>query len=134
MARIYLPGEVWGYESREQEPNARCFIVKIDRQENGEEIFHVALDNLAIETPAMPDDVLTEISHLPLSRLCLEASLTKRVAYVGSMPDVGEGYERWHEAFAKGEAGVFDIPIARIVEAMEQAMQDGDEMDDIDTI
>lgn len=136
MARIYLPGEVWHYASRDSEPHARCFIVKIDRQENGEEIFHIALDNLAIQGPDLEDGapgVLTVIGHLPVSRQCLEASLTQRATFAGEVPDVDDGYRRWHEAFKAGEAGVFDIPLATIVEVMERAVQDGDEIDAIDS-
>ncbi|MFM1814237.1 MAG: hypothetical protein RLZ98_932 [Pseudomonadota bacterium] len=130
MARIYLPGEVWRYQARDEEPLSRVFIAKVDRQENGEEIFHVALDNLAIRAPGHGEGMLTEIGHLPVSRACLEASLTDRIPYVGQVPDVSEGYAQWHAAFMSGEAGVFDIPIAEIVGAMERAMNDDGAGDD----
>jgi hypothetical protein len=129
MARIYLPGEVWSYQTRDSEPFSRVFILKVDRQTNGEEIFHVSIDNLAIRAPETPGGLISEIGHLPLSRTCLEESLTERIAYVGELPDISQGYALWHAAFERGEASVIDIPIADIVQTTEYAVLTSDNRD-----
>lgn len=122
MAHVYLPGEVWRFKARAHEPMARVFVVRVDRQENGEEIHHVAIDNVAIASPASPGGKATEIQHLPVSRATLDSSVTERVPWREAMPDIGPGYETWHRDFAAGKAGVFDIPLRDILDIMERTI------------
>lgn len=122
MAIVYLEGQVWRYKSRPQDIDSRLFIQKVDRQENGEEIFHVSLDGLRLSDDPDDERSVQTISHLPLSRQSLEASILEKLSFAGERPDYQEGYDQWHKAFAVGEAGVFDIPANEIVTAIAESM------------
>lgn len=37
-------------------------------------------------------------------------------------PDISEGYKSWRESFDKGEAGVFNIPASKIIQYIEDVV------------
>ena len=66
---------------------------------------------------------------MPFSEAAIDASVTKRLGTVHTLPAFQEGYDSWRAGFEKGEAGVFTITIGKAVEYMEQAMLKGQNAD-----
>jgi hypothetical protein len=65
--------------------------------------------------------VQDHLPHAPVTRQALEASVTELVQEGAALPDISEGYAVWLLAFEKGQAGVFTLPVAQIVQHIEDA-------------
>jgi len=59
------------------------------------------------------------LHHSPVDKSTLDASVTNLIDAVNDVPDVSAGYKVWKEAFDSGRGGVFNIPVATIIESIE---------------
>ena len=118
----YAEGQVWSYRSRGTEPESRATIVRIDVI-GGETIYHVHLDGLKIKNPKSASGVQEVLPHVPASEQTLSISLQKLLEpRLTELPDIAEGYAIWREAFDAGQAGVFSISLAEVVDSIEMAL------------
>ena len=118
----YQEGQIWQYNTREGEENSLVYIVKIDNEERYGSIYHVYADNLSITNPYVKSGIQSELFHAPVDEETLTQSLIKLVKENSSpMPDISDGYSTWKKAFDKGEAGVFNISIKKIIQIIEDA-------------
>ena len=80
-------------------------------------IVNIALTNLRI------DHNQNSIHHLPISRLALEKSVIEIDSGSPEIPaDLDSfGYLHWLEEFEAGRAGAWEMPIAEIVQSVEDA-------------
>jgi len=62
------------------------------------------------------------IGHLPYAESAVDQSVIELVAENVDVPAFAEGYEVWKEDFDKGEAGIFTAPVAQVIGALEQGM------------
>lgn len=121
----YRAGQVWSYKTRTGEENSRIYIVKVDTDGELGSIFHIYVDGIAIKNPHLPNGgSQTSLPHSPVSAETLDASVVELIESDGKMPDISEGYGVWKEAYDKGEAGVFTIPVAKIVQYIEDIVND----------
>jgi hypothetical protein len=63
-----------------------------------------------------------ELPHAPVNVECLDKSVTLFERFCESMPDISEGYSIWKQAYDKGDAGVFSIAVAEIVQYIEDVV------------
>lgn len=118
----YKPGQIWTYKTRPGEDNSRVTILRVDKHPaTGEFIVHIGIDGLAIQSPSAPGGLARTISHLPFAEDAVAGSLVS-VEQAGSVPDFREGYEMWRSGFDQHKAGVWSVPIADAVSAMESAL------------
>lgn len=120
----YSPGQIWRYKTRLTEPQSRAVVLRIDKSPVAGFIIHVALNGVALKSPSSPDGVAREISHLPFSEAAVDQSVTE-LESVGTIPNFGEGYQTWREAFDQHKAGVWTVAFAEAVAAMETALNQG---------
>jgi hypothetical protein len=111
-------GQVWSYETRDQEPNSRLQILKIDVISETEKYLHIAVVDLKIATSEVGKFV-DRIGHLPMSEVALRKSVLKLVSKNEPLPDFHDGYGMWREAFDAGKAGVFEVSVAEAVQFVE---------------
>ena len=120
----FQAGQVWQYETREGEESSLAYIVKIDKEEEYGKIYHIYANNLSIKNPYVDSGIQSELLHAPVDEQTLTQSLTKLVDENDSMPNISDGYSTWRESFDKGEAGVFNIPIKKIIQFIEEVVGD----------
>jgi len=125
QAKQYLVGQVWSYKTRHQEPHSQLTIVRIDKDIKGELIIHVWLDQLQLKNPNHPEGVIRDLPHTPLSLAALDCSVTQLVKTVANLPDYSEGYSVWLEAWNRGKANIYSMPIREIIEFVEKSLCQG---------
>jgi hypothetical protein len=117
----FAVGQIWAYQTRPAEPNARLTIVKID-QIADITIVHISLDGLHISNPHVPQGYGESVGHMPIASESLKASVTQLVGQTDVLPDYAEGYQTWKAAFDAGEGGFFTIGLAECIGYMETAI------------
>jgi len=107
----YAAGQVWAYRTRPGDEASRVKIHAVEPYPGpgGEdEVFHVSVVGFSFRNPDAPP----VLSHVPVARETLDASLTEQVPGEGDFPDPAEGIASWRE----NGGGVFNLPIADIVQ------------------
>lgn len=127
----FAPGQVWCYETRPQEPASRVVISRIDGNDELGQIVHVRITGVDI-CDANGETAATVIAHAPLAGDVLRTCVTHLSDEPPGQAEDDDGYEVWRESFEAGEAGVFTIPVSEIVEMMEHAIAQADDLDDED--
>jgi len=118
-ASRYAERQTWDYRTR---PGDEGSMLKIQRIEPwpgapaGENrlVYHISLIGVRFGPRRTP----TELQHLPVSQASLDASVTRLNDTMAHFPEPDEGIAAWREA----RGGVFTIPVAEIVDVVEQAM------------
>ncbi len=115
----YEVGQVWEYKTRPGEEASKLYIAKIDKHEKIGKIFHIYVDGLHIRNDRVESGFQEALPHAPVDTSTLDASVTKLVETTKDVPVVSDGYDIWKKAFDSGQGGVFNIPVAKIVEYIE---------------
>lgn len=115
-------GQVWQYDTRKGEEQSLVHIIHIDEEEGYGEIYHIYVDNLAINNPYVDSGVQTELFHAPVGKETLIQSIEKLVSKNSSITNLADGYFSWKDDFKKGEAGVFNISVKEIVQIIEDSL------------
>jgi len=121
----FRAGQVWRYRTRPGEEGSRMIVGRVEQSARGDVFVHVQLDGLNILNHQAPSGRSTVIQHLPIAEAHLAASVLELIAEDGAVSDFEEGYAMWREAYSAGQGGVFTLPLADIVDVMEQTMAGG---------
>lgn len=116
----YKVGQVWSYKTRPQEEKSTFIVVKVESHPKLGNIVHIALRDLKLRKPS--GDFIESAGHLPFAEEAIKKSAVKMVKEKADLPDYGEGYRMWREAFDAGEAGVYTISVAEAVGVMEETL------------
>lgn len=117
----YAVGQVWKYHHRHGEDGSRLMVLRIDTEPGYGNIVHVAVSGLSIRAPQAPNGYIREMGHLPFVEDAIDQSVTELVDTLPE-PPAGDGYAVWREAFDKGEAGVFTVPLGKLLALTEQSV------------
>lgn len=117
----FTPGQVWRYRTRPAEDASRVMIGKIEERAGAGAIVHVKLVGLAIKNTSAPGGVSSVMTHAPISEAAFAASITELTGDAADLDGFEDGYGTWLSAFEAGDAGIFTITLAEIVDVMEQA-------------
>jgi hypothetical protein len=117
-------GDVWEYKTRPGEEHSRLTIVRIDDSPELGIIVHVAVDNLTWKD-CQDSPIPESVPHMPFARKAVEASVTKQVASVRSLPDYKNGYGEWKEAYSKKRAGIYIVAVQDEVSVAEKTYRSG---------
>ncbi len=123
LSNEFKVGQVWQYDTRKGEEKSLLYIVHIDEEESPAKIYHIYIDNLAIKNPYQESGIQYELPHAPVDEETLTNSITNLVSENSPMPNISNGYSSWRNAFDKGEAGVFNIPVKKIVQYIEEIIE-----------
>lgn len=118
----FAPGQRWTYRTRPGEETSTALILKREELPLGP-VLHVQLDGLRLHNPLTESGLQTELGHLPISEAAAQECLTELIEEHAALPGDQSGYQQWRTAFDAGEAGVFTLPLAEIVGALEQAIR-----------
>ena len=117
----FVPGQVWHYESRPHEEEATLMVLRIDEGET--RIVHIALSGLNVQMSQPEKGEINEMGHIPISETALQNSVTTLVGFSQQLPEYESGYNEWRSAYEAGKAGYFTVPVAAIVEGIEESLQ-----------
>lgn len=117
----YAPGQIWKYATRAGEGESRLTILRIDDEPNAGRIVHVSIKGIAIKSPASRDGVADFIAHLPFAETAVDRSVTE-LERSAEPPELPEGYATWRSAFDTGKGGVWTLPVAEAIDALETAL------------
>ncbi len=121
-AQEFAEGQVWSYKTRSGEEGSRVLINKIESVPKLGKVFHISVSAVKVKNPVIAGGFSTELPHFPVSGATLKQSLIKLTGKSAVNPEYREGYEIWKRAVDKGEAGVFIIGVADIVDVIEQSI------------
>lgn len=121
-APTFAPGRRWAYRTRPSEEGSTLVVLRRETL-GGEVLLHVQLQGLRIPSPLTESGLTTSIGHLPIREAEVRQSVT-RLLEEGVTADDGGGYETWRAARARGEAGLFTLPVSQIVTLMQEAVRD----------
>ncbi len=118
----YAEGQLWTFRPRPGEDGATLLINRVESHPKLGAIFHISVFGVRLDNPVIPGAVITDLPHFPVSRETLDKSCLELQGMRAANPEYLPGYDTWREAFDAGEAGVFDIPVAEIVDVVAQAI------------
>lgn len=115
----YSVGQVWEYRTRPSDEGSLLRIQNIEDSSEAGPIYHISVIGVRFRQAPLSG----ELAHLPVSRVTLDASVTRLSGATPSFPDVTPGIAQWREA----RGGVFTVPLAEIVDMLERmvAQQSG---------
>lgn len=119
----YQPGQIWSFATRPEEESAILIVTKVEESVVGDEItvvVHVYIDGVDIEHP--DGGVINVVPHMPFTEAALNRSLVYPINFSADLPDFESGYEKWREAYLKGEADVFDVSIRTALDSLEWSL------------
>jgi hypothetical protein len=114
-------GQLWAYKTRVGEEDSRLLIDKVEDVPKLGRIFHISLSNIHLKDSAVT--IATELPHLPVSLQTLTSSCTTLVGHSEPNPMYLQGYQTWRKAFDAGQAGVYTISIAEILNTTEALLK-----------
>ncbi len=115
-------GQIWAYKIRPYETGSTLTVVKTETDDNLGNIVHIHIGNLRMKNPHDKLGLSSVISHLPCSEESISESVTHIVQEGVALPAFEEGYQEWRAAFDVGQAGVWGIPVAKMIDAMESVL------------
>jgi hypothetical protein len=114
-------GQVWEYKTRVGEEESRVLINKVEEDPKLGRIFHISISKIHLRNSAVT--IADELPHLPVSLETLNSSCTMLVGLSEPNPMYLKGYLIWKQAFDAGNAGIYTIPIAEILNVAEGTLQ-----------
>lgn len=117
----FQAGQRWTYRTRPGEDTSTVLILRRDDEPTGT-VLHVALDGLRLGNPHVPGGVQMALGHAPVTVDALRASVLELIQVHAHLPADEGGYRQWREAADRGEAGVFTLTIAEILDVIGQAV------------
>ena len=114
----YQEGQVWEYRTRPEDTGSVLRIQKIEEGTGFAKygpIYHISI--IGVQFRDVP--LSGTLQHLPVSRETLDASVTRLSNSAATFPSAKPGIEEWRSA----KGGVFTIPLAEIIGAVEQGFK-----------
>jgi|ERR1700730_18483528 hypothetical protein len=116
MERNYQEGQVWTFRGAPL-PQSRVVVGKIDQYAGHHDlVFSVSIIKIPIPNTGAGGISIADISHAPVSKSVLDASLLEQVGAGEPSGSFGEGYDQWRLAYLAGDAGVFSVEISKVIE------------------
>ena len=119
----YAVGQLWACQGRHDGEQPTLLINRIDQHPlGGGNIYHVTLEGLKIRNPRVPEGVMTQLAHAPVTDQTLQRSQLRLLGQQAVDPVYLQGYGQWREAFDAGNAGSFGVSVATILEIVERQL------------
>jgi hypothetical protein len=116
MERKCQEGQVWTFRGAPL-PQSRVVVGKIDQHADHHDlVFSVSILNVPIPNTATGEVRIADISHAPVCKSVLDASLLEQVGAGEPSREFTEGYRQWRAAYLAGDAGVFSAEISKVIE------------------
>jgi len=115
----YAEGQVWEYRTRPGDEGSLLKIQRVEPYPNAPagdalRVYHISIIGVRLG----PEHAPTDLQHLPVSEVTLDASVTRRSESTAAFPTSDEGIAEWRAA----QGGVFTISVAEIVGIVDQTV------------
>jgi hypothetical protein len=122
----YQTGQIWKYRARNGEATSQVVIINSTLIPGKGVIYSVAVEGVQLKNPWITGGIQTNLPHAPVSAGALDLSVLELVGIRPSpLEEYGDAFQEWKKPFDRGEAGVFTIPIAEILNCVEEAVKHG---------
>jgi hypothetical protein len=121
-ATPFQVNQVWSYRTRPNETASKLVICAIEYDSKAGKLVHVLITDLKMRNPRSPSGISDTVFHAPFTEAALRASVVEVVALAQSQalpPQWQQGYAQWRAAYDAGQGGVWNMPVADAVAAME---------------
>jgi hypothetical protein len=108
--------------TRPEEEGSFLTILKVESSPTLGVIVHARIDGVRIENPLAPSGVSDTIGHIPLLEAALDESVTTSLGSLFKLVREDDGYGEWRRAFDEGEAGVWSITVAEVIDHIADTM------------
>ncbi len=128
MIPTFEAGQIWKFHARPGEEAARIAILAVRNDDRIGQICSIAIGGVAIPNPHLDGGVQETLPHAPITSAVLADAVIELEAIDGPTaqhPDFTESYGQWAVLFEKGEAGVFTISPAEILDTIESVVAKG---------
>lgn len=121
----YKVGQEWNYKTRKGEENSTLKILKIEEYPKHGKVIHISIGGLKVGNPNVEKGFANEFTHIPISEIALDRSVTKLKNEKVKLPDSIDGYSYWKKEFDQEIADIFSISVYEIVDLMEESIITG---------
>jgi hypothetical protein len=126
----YQIGQIWKYRARDGEAESQLVIINSLQVVDYGMIYNIAIEGVKLKNPWSVDGIQANLPHTPVSEGVLNASVLELIGVRQSpMEEYGEAFQEWKKPFDRGEAGVFNVPVAEILDWVEEAVTNGNIID-----
>ena len=115
----YHPGQVWQYRTRDDEPNSRLTVLRVENLPELGTVVHVRIDGVRLRNCAGGPEPDT-IQHMPFTKDAFARSVTKLLKDGSKIPTL-DGYDQWR----RDCGGVYTITVAQAVNLAEFTFRHG---------
>jgi hypothetical protein len=125
MTDQFEAGQIWRTRGRPQDGDAYILILAVMDDTVVGRVYSVAMTGVRIRNPGFEGGVQTMLPHAPVTDEVLRADATELVSSDGPTadhPDFSESYLHFRELYDEGDAGVFTISLAEILDLVEQSV------------
>jgi hypothetical protein len=122
LAHDFKEGQVWSYRTRPNEQDSTLLINKVESDAKLGTIFHISVNGVKVKNRRAPGGITQSLPHFPVSRKTLDNSVVQLVGHSAPNPAYRDGYATWKKAFEAGDAGIFTVSVAEIVDFIEKAV------------
>lgn len=118
----YEIGQIWKYRSRDSEDNSQIVILN-SIQVGAYVVYSICVEGVKLKNPWIEGGIQTTLPHAPVSQETLDLSVMELIGVRQNPLDEYESeFQEWKEPFDRGEAGFFTITVAKILDCVEQAV------------
>ncbi len=125
MAGTFNAGQIWKARGRPQDRNAHVLILAVLDSNVIGPIYSIAITGVHIRNPDFEGGVQALLPHAPVTEDVLRADAIELIADDGPTadhPDFSDSYLQFREMSDAGDAGVFTIPLAEVLDVVERAI------------
>ena len=112
-------GQVWSYETRQNEITSRLTVLKIDHFEKAV-VVHIRLDNVKVMDPKAPQGIRTTVTHMAFMQSALEESVNKILKKKGRLPEFSKEYQSWRDGDGVGTAWAWLFSVSKALNGLER--------------
>lgn len=125
MTPTFEVGQRWRYRTRPGETDSTLQIVRIRVLPTGRRIFSIGVDRIRLQNSS--DRGFQDcLPHAPVDEPSLRSSVSALVeSNLDEPATFAPAHDLWAEAFDHGQAGVFNIPVADVLQVIEDAWRHG---------
>jgi hypothetical protein len=118
----YEVGQIWKYRSRDNEEKSQIVILN-SIQVGSYIVYSICVEGVKLKNPWIEGGIQTTLPHAPVSQEVLELSVVELIGVRQHPLDEYESeFQEWKKPFDRGEAGFFTITVAKILDCVEQAV------------
>jgi hypothetical protein len=118
----YEVGQIWKYRSRDNEENSQIVILN-SIQVGSYVVYSICVEDVKLKNPWIEGGIQTTLPHAPVSQEVLELSVLELIGVRQNPLDEYESeFQEWKKLFDQGESGFFTITVAKILDCVEQAV------------